>query len=102
MPKVFTNSKLSSYPKTLSKIAYPNKKNMICILGITVYRIPDFIIYSVMQSDGNSFFGDVVLDSCIMSYRNEDQTYEKQESWNFITKILEVIDENAYLKKYST
>ena len=34
--------------------------------------------------------------------KNEDQTYEKQMSWNFITKILEVIDENAYLKKYST
>ena len=36
-------------------------------------------MYSVMQSDGNSFCGDVVLD---MLYRDEDsildQKYEKQ------------------------
>ena len=42
--------------------------------------------YSVMQSDGNSFRGDVVLDSCNMSYRDEDnildQKYEKQISWD--------------------
>ena len=35
-----------------------------------------------MQSDGNSFCGDVVLDSFNMSYREEDsivdQKYEKQ------------------------
>ena len=30
------------------------------------------IIYSVMQSDGNSFFGDVVLDSFSMVYSDED------------------------------
>ena len=29
-------------------------------------------IYSVMQSDGNSFCGDVVLDSFNMMYRDED------------------------------
>ena len=38
-----------------------------------------------MQSDGNSFCGDVVLDGFNMSYRDEDsileQKYEKQISW---------------------
>ena len=37
-----------------------------------------------MQSDGNSFCGDVVLDSFNMSFRDEDsileQKYEKQIS----------------------
>ena len=36
-----------------------------------------------MQSDGNSFFGDVVLDSFNMSFRDEDSIldieYEKQK-----------------------
>ena len=39
-----------------------------------------------MQSDGNSFCGDVGLGSCNMSYRDEDsivdQKYEKQISWD--------------------
>ena len=39
-----------------------------------------------MQSDGNSFCGDVVLGIFNMLYRDEDsileQTYEKQISWN--------------------
>ena len=38
-----------------------------------------------MQSDEKSFFGDVVLDSFDMSYRDEDsiidQKYEKQIFW---------------------
>ena len=55
-----------------------------------------------MQSDGNSFCGDVVLGSFNSSYRDEDsileQRYEKQISWD----IFKVIEENAYLKKYST
>ena len=42
--------------------------------------------YSVMQSDGNSFCGDVVMDSFNTSYRDEDsildQKYEKQISWD--------------------
>ena len=40
----------------------------------------------MMQSDGNSFCGDVVLGSFNMSYRDEniilEQKYEKQISWN--------------------
>ena len=44
------------------------------------------IQYSVMQSDGSSFCGDVVLDGFNMSYRDEDsileQKYEKQISWD--------------------
>ena len=39
----------------------------------------------VMQSDGNTFCGDVVLDSFDMAYRDEDnilyQKYEKQIFW---------------------
>ena len=39
-------------------------------------------IYSVMQSDGNSFCGDVVLDNFINASKDEnnilDQTYKKQ------------------------
>ena len=47
-------------------------------------------VYSVMQSDGNSFGGDVVLDSFNMLYRDEDsmleQKYEKQLSWDLYYK----------------
>ena len=35
-------------------------------------------LYSVMQSDGNSFGGDVVLKSINMASSYEDQIYEKQ------------------------
>ena len=42
--------------------------------------------YGVMHSDGNSFFGDVVLVSFNMSYRDEEsileQKHEKQISWD--------------------
>ena len=61
-----------------------------------------------MQSDGNRFCGDVLLDSVNMAYGHEesvlDQKYEKQISRDRIIKIwnFEVIEENAYLKKYST
>ena len=62
-----------------------------------------------MKSGGNSFYGDVVLDSFNMSSRDEDrildQMYLKGDIlvsllWRF--KILEVIEGNAYFKKYST
>ena len=47
-------------------------------------------IYGVIQPDGNSFFGDAVLDSFNMSYGNEDlilnQKYEKQISWDLYCK----------------
>ena len=61
-----------------------------------------------MQSDGNSFCGDVVLDGFNMSYRDEDsileQKYEKQITWDLIIKISfsKVIKENAFKKEYST
>ena len=42
--------------------------------------------YSVVQSDGNSFWGDVVFDSLNMAYRDEDsisdQKYEQQIFWD--------------------
>ena len=46
-----------------------------------------FFIYSVMQSDGNSFYGDVVLESCNEAFRDIDSTlyqqYEDYEDFNF-------------------
>ena len=45
----------------------------------------NYISNSVMQSDGNSFGGDVVLESFSMANRDEgsilDQKYEKQTIW---------------------
>ena len=59
--------------------------------------------YSVMQSDGNSFCWDVVLDNFnIQALRQYilDQKYKKQISWDVFIwyEILEVIDENAFFK----
>ena len=63
-----------------------------------------------MQSNGNSLYGDVVLDGVNMAYRDEDNIFTKYMrgkyfiiilSWRF--QILHrVIEENRYLKKYST
>ena len=60
-----------------------------------------------MQSDGNSFCGDVVLDSFNMQYRDEDsildQIHEKPIFSNFLYADLKFFRENketAYLKKY--
>ena len=48
------------------------------------YRKLTSIVYSVMQLDGNTFCGDVVLDSYNMAHGHEDsvldQKYEKQIS----------------------
>ena len=55
-----------------------------------------------------NFLGDVVLDSLNNSSREEDnisdQIYIKQMCSNFLRgfKVLRVIEENAYLKKYSS
>ena len=53
-------------------------------------RLLWFVVYSVMQSDGNSFCGDVVWDGFNMSYRDEDsileQHYENQISWDLYYK----------------
>ena len=50
-----------------------------------------------MQSDGNSFYGDVVLDSFNMVYSNEnrieDHKYESESSGVFITKILDFMSD---------
>ena len=59
-----------------------------------------FHTYSGMQSDGNNFFGDVVLDSFNISYRDEDSILYinmlRSLLWRF--KILELIEENAYIR----
>ena len=60
-----------------------------------------------MHSDGNiSFCGDVVLDGFNMVYNDEDsisdQTYKKQIFLDFYFEDLSIIEENSYLKKYST
>ena len=57
-----------------------------------------------MQSDGNSFCGDVVLDSLNMVY-SEEEKYEKKIFggsllWRLF--ISRVIEEYAYLKNNST
>ena len=43
-----------------------------------------------MQSDGNSFYGEVVLDNFNMVYSDEDsmlyQKYEKQIFWDHYSK----------------
>ena len=66
-------------------------------------------LYSVTQSYANSFWGDVVLDTFNNVSRDEnnilDQIYNKANMfglllWGF--EILRVIEENGYLKKYSS
>ena len=58
-----------------------------------------------MRSDGNSFCGDVVLDSFNMSYRDEDsilvKKYESKYLGIFIMKILnfKVHEENAHNRR---
>ena len=58
-----------------------------------------------MQSDRNSYCGDVVLDSLDMAYRVEDsiwdQKYKRQIFRNLYYEDFK-IEENPYLKKYST
>ena len=36
------------------------------------------ITFSVMQSDGNSFWADIVLDSFIMAYRDEGSIFDQK------------------------
>ena len=58
-------------------------------------------MYSVMQSDGNSFYGDVVFDSFNNASRDKDsildQKYKNEDFGIFISKILtlKAIEENA-------
>ena len=58
--------------------------------------------YSMMQSDGNRFFGDVVLDSFNKEYRDEDfildQIYKSKYVQILIMIILILLNifENAY------
>ena len=55
-----------------------------------------------MQSDGNRFYGDAVLDSFMKAYRNKDsildEKYESEYFGIFIMKTLtlRVIEENSY------
>ena len=45
-------------------------------------------LYTVMQSDGNNFGGDVILDSFYITYRDEDSSLDqKQNVRNFIMMI---------------
>ena len=64
--------------------------------------------YSVTQSFANSFWGYVVLDSFNNVSRDEDnilyQIYMKQMCSDFYyeDEVLRAIEENAYIKKYSS
>ena len=42
-----------------------------------MYRISLYMIYSVMQSDRNSYYGDVVSDSIHKAYKVEDNILEQ-------------------------
>ena len=50
------------------------------------------MVYTVMQSDGNSFSGDVVSNNCNKTSRDEDnildQIYKSKYVWIFIMMIL--------------
>ena len=66
-------------------------------------------LYSVMQSDGNSFCGDVILDSFNMANSDEDSILDKKICKAIILLtllkrfwIFRVIDKYAFLNKYST
>ena len=54
----------------------------------------DFFSYSAKQSECNSYFGDVVLDSFNMAYRDEDSVrdnkYDKKIFWNLYNKNLKI------------
>ena len=61
-----------------------------------------------MQSDGNSFCGNVVLNGVYMHIGMKTALRKKLREANVFQlllqrfKIFRVIEENAYLKKYST
>ena len=59
--------------------------------------------YSVMQSVGNSFYEDFILDSFNIMKTVFKQNMKSKYLGIFIKKILilEVIEENVHLKKYS-
>ena len=73
----------------LSKILYFKKLNIFISLSIfcsikkqstsVFFILLSYLnmMYSVMQSDGNSFCGDVVLDSFNVEYRNEDSILDQ-------------------------
>ena len=47
------------------------------VLGPSLRRLKSFYLYGVMQRDGNSFCGDVVLDGVNVAYRDEDKILDK-------------------------
>ena len=69
------------------------------IIDTTVVHIIDETVncpnYSLMQSDLNSLYGDVIFDSVNMAFRILSQIYSDfyHEDFNFY-----VIEENAYKK----
>ena len=60
-----------------------------------------------MQSDGNSYCGDVVLDSFNMQYRDKesfsDQNYEKQIFWDLYYEDIKFEEwlNNMHIKRYT-
>ena len=71
-------------------ISYTEPYNIesVCFMYKKPPPPPQVHDYSVMQSDGNSSWGDVVLDSFDMAYRDEksfiDQIYERQICSDFL------------------
>ena len=77
-----------------------NSDTTVTQTSVTLF--PIFFFYSVIQSDGHSFYGDVVSDSFHKASADEDnileQIYRSKYVWIFIVKILNFKSDgqNAY------
>ena len=70
----------------------------LCQFGFSWYKDgPILTIYSVMQSDGNSSYGDVVLESFNKAYRVKDSIlHQKYEKLIFLDLYSEDFNFNVY------
>ena len=78
--------------KMCEKVSSGGRHKRLHATAATVCSVLWFM-YSVMQSDGNSFCGDVVLDSFNIEHSDEDsildKKYEKQIIWKLYYKDFE-------------
>ena len=54
-------------------------------------RWPSYFTYSVMQSDGNSFYGDVVSDNFDNIYRDKDKILDQIYDIKYVCIIIMMI-----------
>ena len=73
-----------------------NKFNIINLRNYPEWELA----YSVMISDGNTYYGDVVLDRFNMAYRGEDSILdkkcEKRIIWDLYYEDSSKVEENEY------